>query len=139
MSEEKKGKGGFLSGLAKKFEDTGLHDAKVKAHHMKSSVGKFANVINPNHRHDEEHEQRTDEKRNKIADGHRFHSFAPERDGNKIKWYVDGRDYFHVSRSIIPMIYSIHAQIFTARLYRSLSRMQRRPSILKTGGCRPSS
>lgn len=61
---------------------------------MKNSLGKFANVINANHRHDEEHEQETDGKRNKICEGHRFNSFAPERDGNKIKWYVDGRDYF---------------------------------------------
>ena len=52
--------------------------------------------MNPNHRHDEEHEQATDEKRTKIGEGHRFGSFAPERPGNNIKWYVDGRDYFYV-------------------------------------------
>lgn len=37
----------------------------------------------------------TDDKRSRIAESHRFESFAPERDGNKIKWYVDGRDYFY--------------------------------------------
>lgn len=104
MSDSKGG--GFMSGLRDKFEksslhekykDSPLHDAKVKASHMKSSMGKFANVINPNHRHDEEHEQRTDAKRESVAQGHRFHSFAPERMGNKIKWYIDARDYFHVS------------------------------------------
>lgn len=58
-------------------------------------MGKFENLINANHRHDEEHEQRTDAKRTKIAEHHRFQSFAPERDGNLIKWYIDGRDYFH--------------------------------------------
>jgi phospholipase D1/2 len=52
--------------------------------------------FNPNHRHDEEHEKLTDEKRTRIAEGHRFQSFAPERPGNNIKWYVDGRDYFWV-------------------------------------------
>lgn len=61
---------------------------------MKSTLGKFKNLVNPNHRHDEEHEKATDRKRTAIADGHRFESFAPERPGNKIKWYVDGRDYF---------------------------------------------
>lgn len=61
---------------------------------MKHKIGKFHNIINPNHRHDEEHERATDEKRTRIAESHRFESFAPERDGNKIKWYVDGRDYF---------------------------------------------
>ncbi|RFU28448.1 hypothetical protein B7463_g7885, partial [Scytalidium lignicola] len=57
-------------------------------------IGKFANLINPNHRHDEKHEKETDEKRTKISQSHRFGSFAPERPGNNIKWYVDGRDYF---------------------------------------------
>jgi phospholipase D1/2 len=50
--------------------------------------------VNPNHRHDEEHEKQTDDKRARIAESHRFESFAPERDGNDIKWYVDGRDYY---------------------------------------------
>ncbi|KAI9669280.1 MAG: hypothetical protein M1831_000315 [Alyxoria varia] len=85
----------MMNSLKDKFKDANLRDAKVHASHMKSSIGKFANVINPNHRHDEEHEQRTDAKRNTIAESHRFQSFAPARDGNKIKWYVDGRDYFH--------------------------------------------
>lgn len=52
--------------------------------------------INPNHRHDEEHEIVTDKKRTEIAESHRFQSFAPERPGNNIKWYVDGRDYYWV-------------------------------------------
>ena len=52
------------------------------------------NVVNPNHRHDEEHEKETDRKRTAICDSHRFRSYFPERANNKIKWYVDGRDYF---------------------------------------------
>ncbi len=67
---------------------------KVKAAHFKSKLGKFHNIVNPNHRHDEEHEKLCDEKRTRIAESHRFESFAPPREGNKIKWYVDGRDYF---------------------------------------------
>lgn len=27
--------------------------------------------------------------------GHRFDSFAPVRGGNRIKWYVDGKDYMY--------------------------------------------
>lgn len=73
---------------------THLHDVKVGAYHFKNKVGKFTNIVNPNHRHDEEHEKATDAKRTRIAESHRFESFAPPRDGNKIKWYVDGRDYF---------------------------------------------
>lgn len=74
--------------------DTHLYEAKKGFYHFKSKVGKFHNIVNPNHRHDEEHEKETDDKRTLIAEAHRFESFAPERDGNKIKWYVDGRDYF---------------------------------------------
>jgi phospholipase D1/2 len=67
------------------------HETKVKAIHLKHKLGKFGNLVNTNHRHDEEHEQKTDAKRTRIAEGHRFQSFAPERMGNDIKWYVDGR------------------------------------------------
>jgi phospholipase D1/2 len=74
----------------------GLYNAKVKAVHAKNKAGKFGNLLNANHRHDEEHEKRTDEKRTRIAESHRFDSFAPESEGNLIKWYVDGRDYFWV-------------------------------------------
>ncbi|KAK0736139.1 hypothetical protein B0T21DRAFT_289344 [Apiosordaria backusii] len=73
---------------------THLHDAKVHMIHTKHKIGKFANLFNPQHRHDEEHEKACDEKRRKIAESHRFHSYFPERDGNMVKWYVDGRDYF---------------------------------------------
>jgi phospholipase D1/2 len=82
--------------LREKLNDTHIHDAKVKVTHLKHKIGKFGNLVNPNHRHDEEHEQKTDEKRSRICGNHRFNSFAPERDGNMIKWYVDGRDYFWV-------------------------------------------
>ncbi|KAM0708949.1 hypothetical protein Q7P35_002985 [Cladosporium inversicolor] len=86
---------GFMGKLRNKLKDTHLYDAKVGAIHLKHRIGKFQNLINSNHRHDEEHEQLTDAKRTAIAEEHRFQSFAPERDGNQIKWYIDGRDYFH--------------------------------------------
>ena len=84
-----------LRGLRESLKDTHLYDAKVKAIHLKQKFGKLGNIINPNHRHDEEHEKKTDTKRARIAESHRFGSFAPAREGNKVKWYVDGRDYFH--------------------------------------------
>jgi len=86
---------GFMGKLRNKLKDTHLYDVKVGAIHLKHRVGKFQNLINTNHRHDEEHEQRTDAKRTAIAEEHRFQSFAPGRDGNNVKWYIDGRDYFH--------------------------------------------
>ncbi|GAB1215605.1 hypothetical protein ATERTT37_004796 [Aspergillus terreus] len=73
--------------------DTKLEDVREGAHHFKHKVGKFFNIVNPNHRHDEEHEQATDRKRTEIAESHRFQSFAPIREGNKVKWYVDALDY----------------------------------------------
>ncbi|KAJ5349556.1 hypothetical protein N7541_007283 [Penicillium brevicompactum] len=75
------------------FKDTHLHDVKAEATHFKHKVGKFFNIINPNHRHDEEHEQATDKKRTERSESHRFKSFAPIHDGNRIKWYVDAKDY----------------------------------------------
>ncbi|KAI0150681.1 phospholipase D/nuclease [Xylariaceae sp. FL1272] len=80
--------------LKEKLEHTHLHDAKVHLSHQKHKIGKFANLFNPQHRHDEEHEKACDEKRSRIQGEHRFNSFFPERDGNMVKWYVDGRDYF---------------------------------------------
>jgi phospholipase D1/2 len=80
--------------LREKLKDTHLYDVKIHANHLKHKIGKLGNLVNTNHRHDEAHEQKTDEKRSRIAEGHRYDSFAPERDGNDIKWYVDGRDYF---------------------------------------------
>ncbi|KAK5658338.1 hypothetical protein OQA88_2314 [Cercophora sp. LCS_1] len=80
--------------LKEKLHHTHLSDAKVHLIHQKHKIGKFANLFNPQHRHDEEHEKACDEKRSKIAEAHRFQSFFPEREGNMVKWYVDGRDYF---------------------------------------------
>ncbi|KAM4064697.1 PLD-like domain-containing protein [Hirsutella rhossiliensis] len=101
MSEPKEGgsssHGGFsglIGDLREKLHDTKLHDAKVQLIHKKNQIGKLGNLFNKDHRHDEEHEQRCDEKRTAICQSHRFESFFPERDGNLIKWYVDGRDYF---------------------------------------------
>ncbi|KAJ4390130.1 hypothetical protein N0V93_007604 [Gnomoniopsis smithogilvyi] len=92
VGEEKKS--GKLHELKDKLEGTHLHNFKVGLIHKKHQIGKFANLFNPEHRHDEEHEKATDEKRQKIREQHRFESYFPERDGNLIKWYVDGRDYF---------------------------------------------
>jgi phospholipase D1/2 len=75
------------------LSDSHLHDAKAKAYHVKHKVGKFFNIVNPNHRHDEEHERETDNKRTAIAEGNRYKSFFPVREGNKVKWYVDALDY----------------------------------------------
>ncbi|KAK6827369.1 Phospholipase D1 [Apiospora arundinis] len=86
--------GDKMKHLKEKLKDSHLHDAKVALIHKKHQIGKFGNLFNPEHRHDEEHEKATDAKRDNIREGHRFKSYFPEHDGNMIKWYVDGLNYF---------------------------------------------
>ncbi|KFZ24526.1 hypothetical protein V502_00992, partial [Pseudogymnoascus sp. VKM F-4520 (FW-2644)] len=71
-----------------------INNVEVAFSHKRHEVGKLGNIFNPNHRHDEKHEKITDDKRTGISNGHPFQSFAPERPGNDVKWYVDGRDYY---------------------------------------------
>jgi phospholipase D1/2 len=71
--------------IEQKLEHTKLRKVHIKAVHVKNKLGKFKNIFNANHRHDEKHEQETDAKRKKIAENHRFTSFAPEREGNLVK------------------------------------------------------
>jgi phospholipase D1/2 len=51
-------------------------------------------TFNPNHRHDEAHEQEQDRMRQEICESHRYKSFANIRPNNSVKWYSDGHDYF---------------------------------------------
>ncbi|TGJ83625.1 hypothetical protein E0Z10_g5143 [Xylaria hypoxylon] len=85
--------------LKEKLKDTHLEDIRLENsgilyQYVTNIITPVRLQFNPQHRHDEEHEKACDDKRSKIADEHRFKSFFPERDGNLIKWYVDGRDYF---------------------------------------------
>ncbi|KAJ5080853.1 hypothetical protein N7456_013563 [Penicillium angulare] len=89
--KEKLGHG--IDHLEESFKEHNLEDVKASAVHLKHKVGKFYNIVNPNHRHDEEHEQATDRKRTNVAETHRFQSFAPIHENNRVKWYVDGLDY----------------------------------------------
>ena len=57
--------------------------------------------FNRNHRHDEEHEKENDEKRAKICEQNRFGAFFPVTEKNDVKWFVDGRDYFHAVSEIL--------------------------------------
>lgn len=58
-------------------------------------------TINPNHRHDEAWEQELDAQREAVCASHRMRSFAPKRDGNAVKWYSDGCDYFWALSEIL--------------------------------------
>lgn len=71
-----------------------INDFREKMDKITSGVSRLGVAIsttwNPNHRHDEEHEKELDAKIQKIRDGHRFRSFAPDREGNLVKWHIDG-------------------------------------------------
>lgn len=58
---------------------------EAKVDNLSSDLSKLGVAVkttwNPNHRHDEEWEQEVDRKMEAIRDGHRFRSFAGERDG----------------------------------------------------------
>ncbi|KAG7085424.1 hypothetical protein E1B28_002985 [Marasmius oreades] len=58
-------------------------------HARDEAIGRF----NPNRRHDEEVEIEADNIRKVINEGHRFESFATEREDNFVKWHIDGHDY----------------------------------------------
>lgn len=65
-----------------------------KVDRITSGVSRLGTAVattwNPNHRHDEEWEKEIDRKIEDIRNGHRFRSFAPEREGNMVKWHIDG-------------------------------------------------
>ena len=119
--------------IQSKLASTKLEKPMIKIVHAKNKAGKFTNVFNKNHRHDEEHEQKTDEKRTRIGENHRFTSFAPEREGNIVKWYVDGRDYFWVRRLHMTLRY----QLMSSRLSQRLWNKRKKPYTLPTGGYLP--
>lgn len=76
---------------------------KTRMHHLTSDMHRLGvavrTTLNPNHRHDEAWEKEVDAKIEKIRDGHRFRSFAGERDGNIVKWHVDGHGEYPVDRT----------------------------------------
>ena len=71
-----------------------FHKLRSKVDNLTSDLSRLGVAVkttwNPNHRHDEEWEHEVDAKMEAIRDGHRFRSFAGERDGNVVKWHVDG-------------------------------------------------
>lgn len=117
--------------IQSKLASTKLEKPMIKIVHAKHKAGKFTNIFNTNHRHDEEHEQKTDDKRSRVAENHRFNSFAPEREGNLVKWYVDGRDYFWVGRTCTRRR---DTKLMCSRLWQRLWNQQKKPYTLLTGG-----
>ncbi|OZJ05541.1 hypothetical protein BZG36_01670 [Bifiguratus adelaidae] len=55
---------------------------------------------------------------------HRFDSFAPEREAAKVKWYVDGEDYFH---AVSEAILAAKSEIYIADWWLSPEIYMRRP------------
>ncbi|KIY71099.1 phospholipase D/nuclease [Cylindrobasidium torrendii FP15055 ss-10] len=79
-----------MSFLKKLKEHDPLKKVNKIYHHVRDeAIGNF----NPNRRHDEPEEQEADRILAAIKETHRFQSFAEEREGNFVKWHVDGHDY----------------------------------------------
>ena len=74
---------------------------RAKLDHLSSDLSRLKTAVtttlNPNHRHDEKWEQEVDAKMEALRDSHRFRSFSGERDGNIVKWHVDGHGAFSLS------------------------------------------
>ncbi|KAJ7760900.1 phospholipase D/nuclease [Mycena maculata] len=81
-------------GLMDKFERTFSQIAHKVEEGVEHAAAEISGIIDPNSRHDSAAEKAEDAVRNAILDSHRFKSFAPERDGNFVKWHIDGHDYF---------------------------------------------
>ncbi|KAI5475207.1 phospholipase D [Pseudohyphozyma bogoriensis] len=82
-----------------------LHKLTRKLEKLPADLSKLKESVaysfNPNHRHDEDFEKEIDRIRTEIANSHRFQSFGAERDGNDVKWYVDGHDYFYALSELL--------------------------------------
>ncbi|GAA5969449.1 hypothetical protein JCM21900_006502 [Sporobolomyces salmonicolor] len=83
----------FVHELTDKFEKL-----PGKLDRLKESV---AFAVNPNHRHDEPDEKAEDEMRAAVAASHRFNSFADVTEGNDVKFYLEGHDYFYALSEIL--------------------------------------
>ena len=83
--------GGFVSSIFKKVHET-VHDLGTEVEHRVSGNGET-------HSHTHAGAQCTDGTHDSSE--HRYGSFAAERNGNDIKWYVDGCGYmWAVSRAL---------------------------------------
>ncbi|GAA5871838.1 hypothetical protein JCM3774_000315 [Rhodotorula dairenensis] len=82
-----------------------MHKLSAKFDKLTTRAERFGESVayawNPDHRHDEAHEKAEDEARLQIRKEHRFESFAGETEGNDVKWYTSGHDYFYALSEII--------------------------------------
>ncbi|KAJ3834088.1 phospholipase D [Lentinula raphanica] len=75
-----------------------IHEAGEGLKHTEDQISGF---LNPNRRHDDPEEKAADALRASINSSHRFSSFANEREGNVVKWHVDGLDYMYAVSEMI--------------------------------------
>ncbi|KAG0151027.1 hypothetical protein CROQUDRAFT_713026 [Cronartium quercuum f. sp. fusiforme G11] len=80
------------------FKKIHKHDVEEKIDRIEAGI---KNLFHPNSRHDEPHEQAYDQALEAICKSHRFQSFAKPREGNHVKWYVDGHDYFYAVSELL--------------------------------------
>lgn len=121
---------GFTDKLTKAFEKLPSTFSKLKEGVHNTLVPDRACLPVPRpcsplpDRHDESFEIENDRARSAIANSHRFQSFAPERDGCAVKWYLQGHDYFW---AISEMIENAKESIIMEGWWISPELMLRRP------------
>ncbi|KAE8226465.1 hypothetical protein CF319_g941 [Tilletia indica] len=84
-------------------------DPEVFAASMSRLAVSVRTTINSNHRHDEADEKERDAQLQAICNSHRFNSFANQHEGNSVKWYSCGHDYFWALSELLD---SAKASIF---------------------------
>ncbi|PWN96045.1 phospholipase D/nuclease [Tilletiopsis washingtonensis] len=104
-----------------------LKDPSKIGQSMERLAVSVSNTVNPNHRHDEEHEKAADAQRQAICDSHRFQSFARVRQNNAAKWYSSGHDYFW---ALSELLESAEETIFILDWWLTPELYLRRPSHL---------
>ncbi|PLW11253.1 hypothetical protein PCANC_20318 [Puccinia coronata f. sp. avenae] len=90
-----------LSNKMDKFLDRFQHPSAEVSDKLERLGEGIKKLFHPNSRHDDPEEKRHDEKLEEIRARHRFQSFAKEREGNHVKWYVDAHDYFYAASELL--------------------------------------
>lgn len=102
-----------------------LHSSAPTATDRLDKLGEgIKKLLNPNSRHDDPEEKIRDEKMEQVRARHRFQSFAKDRDGNHVKWYVDAHDYFYAASELLE---SARSSIFIQDWWLSPELYLRRP------------
>ncbi|KAK0566182.1 hypothetical protein OC844_000851 [Tilletia horrida] len=99
-------------------------DPEVLAASMSRLATTVKTTFDSDHRHDDADEKERDAKMQAICDSHRFRSFSNTHEGNAVKWYSCGHDYFWALSEILD---NARSSIFILDWWLSPTLYLRRP------------